>query len=130
MKKNNFALLFKNNKSNNNQPDYTGNFEFDGKKGRVAAWIKTAKNNNKFLSVSFQDEEEIKQKTKLSPQIKEEFTQVSHLNDKEREILAAYNLRTNIKVAKQTQKSSVKVGEGKRRKEEFPKRYFKDTDKY
>tara|TARA_Y100000768_G_scaffold379985_1_gene356461 strand:+ start:778 stop:1170 length:393 start_codon:yes stop_codon:yes gene_type:complete len=130
MKKNNFALLFNNKKSNYNQPDYTGNFEFDGKKGRVAAWIKTAKNNNKFLSVSFQDEEDIKKKTKLLPQIKEEFSQARHLNDKEREILAAHNLRTNVKIAKNTQKSLVKVGEGKRRKEEFPKRYFKDTDKY
>ena len=55
-KDNNHAILFtNNNKVNSNHPDYKGSFELNGKKGQAAAWIKTAKNNQKYLSISFQD---------------------------------------------------------------------------
>ena len=47
---NSFAL-FKNEKSQDNQPDYTGNITLEGgKEMRLAAWIKESKSGLKFLS--------------------------------------------------------------------------------
>ena len=47
---NSFAL-FKNEKSQDNQPDYTGNITLsDGKEMRLAAWIRESKSGLKFLS--------------------------------------------------------------------------------
>tara|TARA_B110000444_G_C18250613_1_gene327415 strand:+ start:86 stop:328 length:243 start_codon:yes stop_codon:yes gene_type:complete len=47
---NSFAL-FKNEKSQDNQPDYTGNITLEGgKEMRLAAWIRESKSGLKFLS--------------------------------------------------------------------------------
>ena len=47
---NSFAL-FKNEKSQDNQPDYTGNITLsDGKEMRLAAWIRESKSGLKYLS--------------------------------------------------------------------------------
>ena len=41
--------LFKNNKTTNNGPEYTGEIMVNGKKMRLAAWVKEGK-NGKFFS--------------------------------------------------------------------------------
>lgn len=41
--------LFKNNKTTNNAPEYTGEIMVNGKKMRLAAWVKEGK-NGKFFS--------------------------------------------------------------------------------
>ena len=47
---NSFAL-FKNEKSQDNQPDYTGNITLEGgKEMRLAAWIRESKSGLKYLS--------------------------------------------------------------------------------
>ena len=47
---NSFAL-FKNDKTKDSQPDYTGNITLEGgKEMRMAAWIKESKSGVKFLS--------------------------------------------------------------------------------
>ena len=47
---NSFAL-FKNEKSQDNQPDYTGNITLEGgKEMRMACWIRESKSGVKFLS--------------------------------------------------------------------------------
>ena len=57
-KKNNYALLFTNDrKISKKSPDYEGKFELNGKTGRAAAWIKIAKNNKKYISISFSETE-------------------------------------------------------------------------
>lgn len=48
--------LFRNeNKAGETHPDYKGNFtNKEGEKCNVAAWVKTAKNGNQFLSLSLE----------------------------------------------------------------------------
>lgn len=47
------GVLFPQDKGDNkNRPDFTGNCEIDGTKYRIAAWNKTSKNGNHFLSLS------------------------------------------------------------------------------
>lgn len=49
----NTGVLFKNDKGDNPaRPDYTGNVDVEGRKYRVAAWVKEAKaSGQKFLSL-------------------------------------------------------------------------------
>ena len=52
--KDNTGILFKNEKKTaDNQPDYQGNCMVNGKMMDMAAWLKTSKNNKKFMSFSF-----------------------------------------------------------------------------
>ena len=46
--------LFKNNKTKDTQPDYTGEIKIEGKVYRLSAWIKEGK-NGKFMSLSCQE---------------------------------------------------------------------------
>lgn len=46
--------LFKNNKTKETQPDYTGEVKIEGKVYRLSAWIKEGK-NGKFMSLSCQE---------------------------------------------------------------------------
>ncbi len=54
--KNGQGVLFKNTKTKDTQPDYRGNIEFKGGiPYELSAWIKTAKNGSKYLSLSVGD---------------------------------------------------------------------------
>ena len=54
-----FGSLFKNNyKEKENQPDMKGDAMYNGKPVELAAWTKTDKNGNKFLSLKIQDKQE------------------------------------------------------------------------
>lgn len=49
----NSGALFKNErKTKDNQPDYTGTAEIDGKQWRLSAWIKEGK-RGKFMAINF-----------------------------------------------------------------------------
>lgn len=49
--------LFKNNKTTNNAPEYTGEIMVNGKKMRIAAWVKDGK-SGKFLSGKVSEQRE------------------------------------------------------------------------
>ena len=50
----NNGVLFKNFKNaNSNKPDYTGGCTLKGTEYEIAAWIKTSKNKDKYLSLTF-----------------------------------------------------------------------------
>ena len=50
------ALFLNQNKTNENQPDYTGSYTTpDGQTRRIAAWINETKNRT-YLSITFSDE--------------------------------------------------------------------------
>ncbi len=53
--KDNSGALFKNEDKEGNQPDYRGQVLVNGKAMEIAAWIKTAKNGKKFMSLSFKE---------------------------------------------------------------------------
>lgn len=54
----NSGALFKNDKGDNpNRPDYTGELNVEGKEMRIAAWLKTSKAGNKFMSLSVSEKE-------------------------------------------------------------------------
>jgi uncharacterized protein (DUF736 family) len=54
--KNNSGALFKNDKkANEKAPDYKGKCVVDGVEKEVAAWVKEAKNGNKYLSLQFSE---------------------------------------------------------------------------
>lgn len=56
IQKNNTGSLFLNErKTETKHPDYTGKVIINNKPFWVSAWIKVAKNGNKFISVSFQE---------------------------------------------------------------------------
>ena len=52
--------LFKNNKTTNNAPEYTGEIMVNGKKMRLAAWVKEGK-SGKFFSGKMSEPREAKQ---------------------------------------------------------------------
>lgn len=54
------------------QPDYTGKAVIQGKTVQISAWVKTAKNGNKYLSLSFQFQDD-KPKTKKPQQLQQTF---------------------------------------------------------
>jgi uncharacterized protein (DUF736 family) len=57
-KKEDTGFLFRNqNKSKDNQPDYTGWIKQDGKERRLAAWVKDMKDGSKALSISVSDKQ-------------------------------------------------------------------------
>ena len=134
-KDNNHAILFTNNKTNSNQPDYKGSFELNGKKGQAAAWIKTAKNNQKYLSISFQDSSEKpvdnkinKERKKIANQVIKDDAVKENEEEAQRIAIEKKNLDYAIKQAKDSGKSTVKLGEGKKTKTDdplFPKRFLK-----
>jgi len=53
------GALFKNNKrTNDKQPEYTGNCEINGQEFWVSAWIKESQNGTKFFSMSYTPKEQ------------------------------------------------------------------------
>lgn len=53
------GALFKNNKrTNEKQPEYTGNCEIDGKEYWVSAWVRESANGNKFFSMAYTPKEQ------------------------------------------------------------------------
>ena len=55
-RKNNTATVFLNQfKQKETHPDYTGAGLINGKKTLVSVWIKTDKNGNRYMSMSFQE---------------------------------------------------------------------------
>lgn len=51
--------LFRNiRKTADNQPDMTGKVKVGGKEWKIAAWTKTDRNGNKYMSLSFSDPNE------------------------------------------------------------------------
>jgi len=57
-KKNDTAFLFRNqNKTKDNQPDYTGWVKVDDRERRLAAWVKDMKDGSKALSISISDKQ-------------------------------------------------------------------------
>ena len=52
--------LFKNNKTTNNAPEYTGEIMVNGKKMRLAAWVKEGK-SGKFFSGKMSEPREARQ---------------------------------------------------------------------
>jgi uncharacterized protein (DUF736 family) len=56
--RNNNGVLFKNDrKEEDRHPDYKGKAMVDGKNYELAAWVKTSKSGNKFMSLSFKPSE-------------------------------------------------------------------------
>lgn len=51
--KDNSGALFRNTKTKDTQPDYTGDGMVNGSKVRISAWVKTSKGGSKFMSLSF-----------------------------------------------------------------------------
>ena len=52
----NTAYLFKNNKKEkDSHPDYTGKANVEGVDKDIAAWVKTTKNGEQMLSISFKE---------------------------------------------------------------------------
>lgn len=56
MDKNNSGILFLNKKTNDTQPDYTGDTTIEGKKYKVSAWINTAKSGNKYIALRYKED--------------------------------------------------------------------------
>ena len=47
------ALLWTNeNKNNSNAPDFKGEMDIEGEKLQAAAWLKTARNNKKYIALT------------------------------------------------------------------------------
>ena len=66
----NRGVLFKNKyKEKDSQPDYKGDINVDGKELEIAAWIKTSKAGNKFMSLSVSEPYEERQQPKKSGSI-------------------------------------------------------------
>ena len=53
--KDNSGVLFKEEKKSEKHPDYKGNCLINGKQMYIAAWINTAENGKKYMSLSFTD---------------------------------------------------------------------------
>ncbi len=54
--KENYGALFKNDqKSRDNQPDYTGKVNVEGADYKIAGWIKESKAGNTYLSLKISD---------------------------------------------------------------------------
>ena len=65
---NNRAALFKNEKGDNpKRPDYTGKGTIDGVEKRLAAWIKTSKSGQTYMSIEFSDDNYNKQAPVSAP---------------------------------------------------------------
>jgi uncharacterized protein (DUF736 family) len=63
IRKNQKGTLFKNNrKESENQPDYNGNAKVGDVEYSLSAWINESAKGNKYLSISFTSEEELKAK--------------------------------------------------------------------
>lgn len=64
----NKGTLFRNDKGDNPaRPDYTGEINVEGKKYRLAAWIREAKSTgNKFLSLNIEPVEEHKEQPAMA----------------------------------------------------------------
>lgn len=73
----NTGTLFKNDKQGNEKrPDYTGKINIEGREMRLAAWLRTSKKGNKFMSLRVSDMEENggaqKQEPKRQPAVDED----------------------------------------------------------
>ena len=53
--KNNQGVLFKNEKTKDTHPDFTGELKVEGKTYRIALWKKTSSKGTMYLSVSVED---------------------------------------------------------------------------
>lgn len=51
----NRGAIFKNDKTADNQPDYTGKINVDGVEKRIALWIRESKSGNKYMSAAISD---------------------------------------------------------------------------
>jgi uncharacterized protein (DUF736 family) len=51
----NRGAIFKNDKTSDNQPDYTGKINVDGVEKRIALWIRESKSGTKYMSASISD---------------------------------------------------------------------------
>jgi hypothetical protein len=56
--KENSGALFKNNKTKDTQPDYTGDAMVNGQKVRISAWIKKSARGTAFMSLAFSEPRE------------------------------------------------------------------------
>ncbi|MFA6063915.1 MAG: hypothetical protein WC736_15110 [Gallionella sp.] len=59
--------LFKNDKQQENWPDYKGNINVDGKDYWLSAWLKTSKAGEKYMSLSVQPKEKRAEKPAPKP---------------------------------------------------------------
>jgi uncharacterized protein (DUF736 family) len=73
---NNRAALFKNDKGDNpKRPDYTGKGMVDGVEKRLAAWIKTSKSGQTYMSIEFTDDDynkNVSQPRQAAPQVSQQ----------------------------------------------------------
>jgi len=51
----NRGAIFKNDKTADNQPDYTGKINVDGVEKRIALWIRESAKGTKYMSASISD---------------------------------------------------------------------------
>jgi hypothetical protein len=51
----NRGAIFKNDKTADIQPDYTGKINVDGVEKRIALWIRESKSGNKYMSAAISD---------------------------------------------------------------------------
>jgi len=51
----NRGAIFKNDKTADNQPDYTGKINVDGVEKRIALWIRESAKGTKYMSIAISD---------------------------------------------------------------------------
>ena len=66
--KNNQGVLFKNEKTKDTHPDFTGELNVDGKTMRIALWKKTSSKGTVYLSVQVSGSEEKHKEENKEPQ--------------------------------------------------------------
>ena len=64
----NRGAIFKNDKTADNQPDYTGKINVDGVEKRIALWIRESKSGTKYMSAAISDPQPAQSQPQGQPQ--------------------------------------------------------------
>lgn len=67
----NRGVLFRNDKTKETQPDYTGKINVDGTEKRISAWLKQSKSGTPFLSIAVSDPMPQQETPPPQPQVKD-----------------------------------------------------------
>ncbi len=82
--KNNQGVLFKNEKTKDNQPDFRGEIKVDRETYKIALWKKKSKNDNVYLSVQVEPKKEREEPETVGEYLDEHkvnFNAYDNLND-------------------------------------------------
>jgi len=64
----NRGAIFKNDKTSDNQPDYTGKINVDGVEKRIALWIRESAKGTKYMSAAISDPQPPQAQPQSQPQ--------------------------------------------------------------